>query len=91
MTEPENPQKKQNRGIFRFLGKRKKQRRAFHIPTAPATAVRLVQNLNRKGASSTAVPDASPGSFFDWKRLGLRTMVVSQFRASVKMWTENRI
>jgi hypothetical protein len=28
-------------GIFLFLGKRK--RRAFHIPTAPATAVRLIQ------------------------------------------------
>src|ERR1700758_5365380 len=43
-------------GIRQFLGKRKTQRRAFHIPTAPTTAVRLVQNLNLKGASSTTVP-----------------------------------
>src|ERR1035437_1440222 len=42
-------------GIFLFLGKRKKQRRAFHIPTAPATTARLVQNLNLKGASSITV------------------------------------
>ena len=50
-------------GIFLFLGKRKTQRRAFHISTAPATAARLVQNLNLKGASSTTVqslPQAHP-------------------------------
>src|SRR5438034_8782126 len=54
MTEEKNPPTPRA-GIFLFLGKRKKQRRAFHIPTAPATAVRLVQNLNLKGASSTTV------------------------------------
>jgi len=52
MTEEKNPPKPRA-GIFLFLGKRKTQRRASHIPTAPATAVRLVQNLNLKGASST--------------------------------------
>jgi hypothetical protein len=70
MTEEQNPPTTKA-GILLFLGKRKKQRRASHIPTVPATAVRLVQNLNLKGASSTAVPGASPGSFFDWKRLSL--------------------
>jgi hypothetical protein len=50
MTEPENPPK-QNRGFSGSLESAKKQRRAFHIPTAPAPAVRLVQNLNLKGAS----------------------------------------
>jgi hypothetical protein len=69
MTEEQNPQKPKA-GIFLFLGKRKQQRRAFHIPTAPATAARLVQNLNLKGASSTTRSSSSPGSFFDWKRLG---------------------
>lgn len=54
MTEEKNPPTPRA-GIFLFLGKRKKTRRAFHIPTAPATAVRLVQNLNLKGASSTTV------------------------------------
>jgi len=54
MTEDKNPPTTKT-GIFLFLGKRKQQRRAFHIPTAPATAVRLVQNLNLKGASSTTV------------------------------------
>jgi hypothetical protein len=69
MTEEQNPQKPKA-GIFLFLGKRKQQRRAFHIPTAPATAARLVQNLNLKGASSTTRSSSSPGSFFEWKRLG---------------------
>ena len=55
MTEEKNPPTPRA-GIFLFLGKRKTQRRAFHIPTAPATAVRLDQNLNLKGASSTTVP-----------------------------------
>jgi hypothetical protein len=68
MTEDKNPQP-QERGIFLFLGKRKKQRRAFHIPTAPATAARLVQNRNQKGASSTTVQTPPSASFFDWKRL----------------------
>ena len=68
MTEEQNPPTTKA-GIFLFLGKRKKQRRASHIPTAPATAVRLVQNLNRKGASSTTVQTPPSGSFFDWKRL----------------------
>jgi len=54
MTEEQNPPTTKA-GILLFLGKRKKQRRASHIPTAPATAVRLVQNLNLKGASSTTV------------------------------------
>jgi hypothetical protein len=53
MTEAENPQKTKP-GSFRFLGKRKTQRRAFHISTRPGYgAVRLLQNLNLKGASST--------------------------------------
>src|SRR5438132_13422438 len=69
MTEEKNPPTP-TAGIFLFLGKRKTQRRAFHIPTAPATAVRLVQNLNLKGASSSTRPGSSPGSSFDWKRLG---------------------
>ena len=55
MTEEKNPPTPRA-GIFLFLGKRKQQRRASHIPTAPAAAVRLVQNLNLKGASSTTVP-----------------------------------
>ena len=62
MTEEKNPPTPRA-GIFLFLGKRKTQRRAFHIPTAPATAVRLDQNLNLKGASSTTVhslPQAHP-------------------------------
>jgi hypothetical protein len=62
MTEDKNPQP-QERGFFSSLESAKKQRRAFHIPTAPAAAVRLVQNLNRKGASSTTVqtlPQAHP-------------------------------
>jgi hypothetical protein len=62
MTEDKNPPTARA-GIFLFLGKRKTQRRAFHIPTAPATAVRLVQNLNLKGASSTnrsGFPQAHP-------------------------------
>ena len=54
MTEEKNSPTPRT-GIFLFLGKRKNQRRAFHIPTAPATAVRWVQNLNLKGASSTTV------------------------------------
>jgi len=54
MTEEKNPPTPRAR-IFLFLGKRKTQRRAFHISTAPATAVRLVQHLNLKGASSTTV------------------------------------
>ena len=54
MTEEKNPPTPRA-GIFIFLGKRKQQRRAFHIPTAPATTARLVQNLNPKGASSTTV------------------------------------
>jgi hypothetical protein len=54
MTEDKNPPTPRA-GIFLFLGKRKKQNRAFHIPTAPATTARLVQNLNLKGASSTTV------------------------------------
>ncbi len=69
MTEEKNPQTPRA-GIFPFLGKRKNQRRAFHIPTAPATAARLVQNLNQKGASSTTAHHLLPGSFFDWKKLG---------------------
>jgi hypothetical protein len=62
MTEDKNPPTPRA-GIFLFLGKRKTQRRAFHIPTAPATAVSLVQNLNLKGASSTnrsGFPQAHP-------------------------------
>jgi len=55
MTEEKHPPN-QERGFFSSLESAKKQRRAFHIPTAPATAVRLVQNLNLKGASSTTVP-----------------------------------
>jgi len=55
MTEEKNPPTPRP-GIFLFLGKRKKQRRASHIPTAPAAAVKLVQNLKLKGASSTTVP-----------------------------------
>ncbi len=58
MTEEKNPPTPRA-GIFLFLGKRKTQRRAFHIPTAPATAVRLVQNLNLKGASSSTRPGPS--------------------------------
>jgi hypothetical protein len=53
MTEDKNPQP-QERGFFSSLESAKK-RRAFHIPTAPATTARLVQNLNLKGASSTTV------------------------------------
>jgi hypothetical protein len=37
MTEENNPLT-QDRGIILFLGKRKYQRRAFHIPTAPAAS-----------------------------------------------------
>ena len=62
MTEEKNPPTPRA-GIFPFLGKRPTQRRAFHIPTAPATAVSLVQNLNLKGASPTALqpfPQAHP-------------------------------
>jgi hypothetical protein len=58
MTEPENPQK-QNRGFSVSLESAKKPRRAFHIPTAPAAAARLVQNPNLKGASSTTVQTLS--------------------------------
>src|SRR5438046_3535499 len=58
MTEEKNPPTPRA-GIFLFLGKRKTQRRAFHIPTAPATAVRMVQNLNLKGASSSTRPGSS--------------------------------
>src|SRR2546426_6007244 len=58
MTGEKNPPTPRA-GIFLFLGKRKTQRRAFHIPTAPATAVRLVQNLNLKGASSSTRPGSS--------------------------------
>ena len=68
MTEDKNPQP-QERGFFSSLESAKKQRRAFHIPTAPAAAVRLVQNLNRKGASSTTVqtlPQAHPSIGKDW-------------------------
>lgn len=69
MTEEKNPPTPRA-GIFLFLGKRKKTRRAFHIPTAPATAVRLVQNLNLKGASSTTVqafPQAHSSIGKDWR------------------------
>jgi hypothetical protein len=55
MTEDKNPPTTTT-GIFLFLGKRKNQRRASHIPTAPATAVTLIQNLTQKGAPSTSVP-----------------------------------
>jgi hypothetical protein len=52
MTEEKNPQTP-TAGILLFLGKRQPQKRASHIPTAPAAAVRLIQNPNPKGASST--------------------------------------
>ena len=55
MTKEKNPPKP-TAGIFIFPGKRKNQRRASHIPTAPAAAVRLVQNPNLKGVSSTTIP-----------------------------------
>jgi hypothetical protein len=78
MTEDKNPQP-QERGFFSSLESAKKQRRAFHIPTAPAAAVRLVQNLNRKGASSTTVqtlPQAHPSIGKDcWTVPGLRRVV----------------
>src|ERR1019366_7297816 len=50
------------------LGKRIHQRRAFHIPTAPATAT-LSQNPNPKGAFLPHPLSPSSGSSFDWKRL----------------------
>jgi hypothetical protein len=68
MTEEKNP-RTPRAGIFLFLGKRKKQRRASHIPTAPATAAKLSQNLTLKGAFLHHHPSSSPGSSFDWKRL----------------------
>ncbi len=42
---------------------------ASNVGEGFTVAVRLVQNLNLKGASSTTVPASSTGSFFDWKRL----------------------
>jgi hypothetical protein len=68
MTEEKNPQKPRA-GIFLFLGKRKQQRRAFHIPTAPAAAARLSQNPIQKGAFLRHRPGSPLGSSFDWKRL----------------------
>jgi hypothetical protein len=67
MTEEQNPHTAKT-GIFLFLGKRIHQRRAFHIPTAPATAT-LSQNPNPKGAFLPHPLSPSSGSSFDWKRL----------------------
>lgn len=67
MTEDKNPQPQKR--DFSLPWKAQKQNRASHISTAPAPAVRLVQNLNLKGASSTTVQTPPSGSFFDWKRL----------------------
>src|SRR5208337_4420991 len=49
MTEEQNPHTAKA-GIFLFLGKRQPQRRAFHIPTAPAATATLSQNPTPKGA-----------------------------------------
>jgi len=74
MTEKKSP--KPRAGIFLFLGKRKEQRRAFHIPTAPATAAKLSQNPTLKGAFLLRRPGCPLGSSFDWKRL-LTSLCVS--------------
>jgi hypothetical protein len=58
MTEEKNPRKTKT-GIFLFLGKRIHQRRAFHIPTAPAAAATLGQNPTPKGAFLRHRPDPS--------------------------------
>jgi hypothetical protein len=63
MTEEENPQKART-GIFLFLGKRQNQERAFHIPTAPATAT-LISQLIPKGALLTCLLPLPSGSSFD--------------------------
>jgi hypothetical protein len=41
----------------------------FHIPSAPATTARLIQNQTRKEPAPFAYPSLPSGSFFDWKRL----------------------
>ncbi len=82
MTEEKNPQKPRA-GIFLFLGKRKKQRRAFHIPTAPAAAATLSQNPTPKGAFLHHRLGSSPGSFFDWKRLLKGSIVVPNYNCAV--------
>jgi transposase len=68
MTE-ENTPRSAKAGIVLFLGKRLHQRRAFHIPTAPAAAATLGQNPTPKGASSATAQPLPSGSSFDWKRL----------------------
>jgi hypothetical protein len=79
MTEENNPPNPKSGGIILFLGKRKQQRRAFHIPTAPAA--RLVpKSKSERSFLHHHRSGSSPGSSFDWKRLALFSQGLCLYR-----------
>src|SRR5437868_15298560 len=57
---------KPKKTAFHNLGNRC---RDSHIPTAPATAILVPRNQPERSLPQPPRSQASPGSFFDWKRL----------------------